>query len=344
MTDDLRQPPAAQLTQPKISIALCTYNGAVYLREQIDSILGQSLLPFELVVCDDRSEDGTIAILEEYTGVAPFPIRISINEERLGSIRNFEKAITLCAGEIIALSDQDDVWLPRKLELIAAEFASDPAIGAVFSDAEVVDEQLRPVGLTMFEHDSLGQAEQAKFKSDKPYFWMLANTFVVGMTLAFRSAYRSIVVPIPTEDKLMIHDRWIILTIAAVARVSPIPEPLVKYRQHGRQQIGAVWAGRSEGGIANAGPVPNKEVRDIHGQALASLRTLHARAVDFVGAGSLHPKVAAALKSNIAHLQARSSMPRQRLRRLPRIIGELASGRYFRHSRGFYSAAKDFIV
>src|SRR5213080_381833 len=98
-----------------LSVALCTYNGAAYLGEQLDSIVAQSRPPDELVVCDDGSTDETVEVLETFLAEAPFPVRLQRNEANLGFVKNFEQAISLCTGDFVALSDQDDVWMPGKL-------------------------------------------------------------------------------------------------------------------------------------------------------------------------------------------------------------------------------------
>src|SRR5258708_37621369 len=103
-----------------LSVAMCTYNGARFLPEQLESIAAQTKLPDELVVCDDRSTDGSVEIIRSFAQRAPFEIRLDINANNLGSTKNFEKAIGLCQGEIIALADQDDVWCPQKLSRIAS--------------------------------------------------------------------------------------------------------------------------------------------------------------------------------------------------------------------------------
>ena len=121
-----------------ISIALCTYHGERFLQEQLDSFLQQTRLPDELVVCDDGSTDLTVPILEAFGVQAPFPVRLSINSQNLGFTKNFEKAISLCRGEIIAMSDQDDVWLPEKLEKFEQVFVNRPQLGYVFCNAQVV--------------------------------------------------------------------------------------------------------------------------------------------------------------------------------------------------------------
>ena len=124
----------------KFSVAMCTYNGAAYLEEQLDSIARQIRLPDELVVCDDNSSDESLRILRSFAARSAFPVRLHSNESNLGSTKNFEKAICLCSGDVIALADQDDVWHPEKLAILEREFSSTPDVGLVFTDAEIVDE------------------------------------------------------------------------------------------------------------------------------------------------------------------------------------------------------------
>lgn len=97
-----------------ISVAMTTYNGERFLREQLDSLYNQTRVPDEVVVCDDRSTDGTVAILEEYK--QRFGLKYYINEASLGINNNFFRAISLCSGDYIALCDQDDIWLPKKIQ------------------------------------------------------------------------------------------------------------------------------------------------------------------------------------------------------------------------------------
>src|SRR5262245_49520236 len=102
----------------RLSVALCTYNGARFLHDQLSSIARQSSLPHELVICDDRSSDNTVAIIERFALGAPFPVRWQVNATNLGSTKNFELAISRCHGDVIALSDQDDIWQRDKLAQI----------------------------------------------------------------------------------------------------------------------------------------------------------------------------------------------------------------------------------
>jgi glycosyltransferase involved in cell wall biosynthesis len=122
----------------RLSIAMATWNGARYLREQLDSFRAQCRLPDELVVCDDHSTDGTPAILEEFRRTAPLPVNVLINPKQMGYVWNFEQVVGMCDGDVILLSDQDDVWLPEKLAEHEAVYRSRPEVGMAFSDGTIV--------------------------------------------------------------------------------------------------------------------------------------------------------------------------------------------------------------
>jgi len=218
---------------------MCTYNGAAYLPEQLESIAAQTRLPDELVVCDDRSTDGrTREIVEAFARKSPFQVRLSVNRKTQGSRRNFEQAIRRCGGDIIFLCDQDDVWDQTKLARIEETFLSAPEIGLVFTNAKVVDEDLQTLS-------NLSDAFSEKIPAGEPawiFQSLLPGNLVTGATLAFRSSLRRLVLPIP-GDTILQHDGWIALIIAAIAPVIFLKEPLIKYRQHGEQQIGVSIAG-----------------------------------------------------------------------------------------------------
>src|SRR5918997_119590 len=203
----------------RFSVAMCTYNGARFVAEQLASVAAQTRPPDELVVCDDGSADETRELVGEFAARAPFPVRLSVNERNLGSTRNFGRAISLSAGDLIALSDQDDVWHPEKLEKLEARFDARPSVGLVFTDAELVDERLR-------------------VRRGRALDVLLPGWSVTGATMAFRADFRDLVLDIP-EDLALIHDGWIALMVAAVSEIDYIAEPLIQYRQHPRQQVGA---------------------------------------------------------------------------------------------------------
>lgn len=114
------------LMRPRISVAVCTYNGSRFLPEQLTSIAAQTRLPDEMVVCDDGATDATAEIIEKFARTAPFLVRFIRNSQNLGSTKNFENAIGLCTGDLIALSDQDDIWMREKLGRQAEMMERDP--------------------------------------------------------------------------------------------------------------------------------------------------------------------------------------------------------------------------
>src|SRR5260370_29854925 len=103
---------------PKISVALCTHNGATYLGEQLATLAGQSRLPDELIICDDRSKDETLAIVLSFARQVPFFVRIVVNEKMLGTTKNCEQQIALCSVDLIRVSDQDAVWRSDNLKCL----------------------------------------------------------------------------------------------------------------------------------------------------------------------------------------------------------------------------------
>lgn len=223
-----------------LSIAMCTYNGEKYLQEQLESIAWQTRLPDELVVCDDGSIDNTVEILNAFATIAPFPVHIFVNDINLGSTKNFEKAISLCKGDIIALSDQDDVWYADKLMCIERVFLDSAEVGLVFTDADVVDDKLNAIGYSLWQAINFNKRKQKKVLDGKALELLIKGNFVTGATMAFRSKYKDIILPIP-DDLLLrvwVHDGWISFLIAAVGSITLIPKSLIKYRQHSNNQVG----------------------------------------------------------------------------------------------------------
>jgi hypothetical protein len=319
-----------------ISIALCTYNGEQYLEQQLDSFVSQTRPPDELIVCDDRSSDSTVEIVKRFADRAPFPVRVSVNEENLGSSRNFSKAIELCTGDLILLADQDDVWLPRKLETIENAFRANADAGLVFSDAELVDEQLQPLGRKLSDL-TFDSATRRDLAAGKAFESLLKQNFVTGSTAAFRSNLRKVIPPVPTGIPNLIHDAWIALSIARFAPVIFVDEPLIKYRQHGSQQIGL--------------RLPGSEDRREHFESTIRYLTddierLRRSKVVFDEDQVLARKIDDLIDEKqdyIDHCRVRMDLPRARVARVARVINELLSGRYGRFSSGVRSAVRDIV-
>ena len=216
----------------RISIALCTYNGAAYLPAQLKSLEQQEQLPFELIVCDDRSTDATWQILEDFARNAPFAVHLRRNSENLGSTRNFEQAMQLCGGDAIAFCDQDDIWYPQKLRVLSSQFTSEKVLG-VFSDGDLLREGSHLAG-SLWQTFGLVGSELEKFQHLDPFGVMLRTNRVTGMTLIMRREAIPLVLPLPT---CWIHDYWIGMLLILYGKLVACPERLVGYRIHGAQQL-----------------------------------------------------------------------------------------------------------
>ena len=140
--------------QPSLSIALCTCNGERYIEPLLASLARQTVLPNELVIGDDASDDTTLSILRHFAQSAPFPVRIVAPRERLGHASNFLATARDCAGEWIAFADQDDVWFDTKLAEAQAVIAADRDLLLVNQRALLCDEQLKPRTNALFPADS----------------------------------------------------------------------------------------------------------------------------------------------------------------------------------------------
>ena len=132
----------------KLSIAMATYNGSAFLAEQLQSFVDQSRLPDEIVICDDQSTDETLPILRAFAQSAPFSVTIHVNRERLGPTLNFDRALAMTSGELVFLSDQDDVWFREKLASVEADADARPGKACFINDAVLVDSALQPAGAT----------------------------------------------------------------------------------------------------------------------------------------------------------------------------------------------------
>lgn len=214
----------------KVSVAMCTFNGAAFVEAQLESILAQSRPPDEIILCDDGSTDGTIALIAEIAQKHPDKIRIIRNELRLGHCRNFELAVSLVTGDIIFLSDQDDFWFPDKVASMLRVFAEDPDVVMAYSDAVLTDGDLRPTG-TVFTRRK--DTDLRKAPSLKQFSRGVAFN---GPMMAFRSRLKPFVLPFSPLSLQWSHDHWIGFISYAVGKIGVIQRPLVYYRRHGKNE------------------------------------------------------------------------------------------------------------
>jgi glycosyltransferase involved in cell wall biosynthesis len=327
----------------KLSVAMCTYNGARFLPEQLASISAQTRLPDELIICDDCSVDSSRAIIEAFAESVSFLVRLHVNEKNLGSTKNFERAIELSQGDVIALSDQDDVWLPEKLSRIEDCFLRNPDVGLVFTDAEVVDENLQPLGYRLWESVGFDNRRRRLVRTGRVLDVLLPGWTVTGATMAFRANFKDLIVEIPTNLAL-IHDGWIALMIASVAEVFFIQEPLIKYRQHPRQQIGAKEKKVGDDNDVGLSGFKNAMQRTNSYAEMISIGTQAKQRLEERGDVYKSGQALERLEDRLKHLRARDGLPQGKLKRFSCVLRELWSRRYHRYSNGLRSAVKDLLA
>jgi glycosyltransferase involved in cell wall biosynthesis len=317
----------------QISIAMCTYNGGQYLQRQLESFAAQTLLPCELVVCDDGSLDDTVELIEHFASGAPFPVRVFRNEVNLGSAKNFEKAIGLCKGDLIALSDQDDEWPVGKLGEFKRVFADFPGALAAFGDADIIDDH------SVFLRRNLWDSVHFSPKHGVPYLdsgilesLFRLNNFVTGSTLVFRKHLCSKVIPIPVS---WVHDGWIAWAAALRGGLAVVPTVKIRYRVHSRQQLGLDSQSFIER-LAFARQNGTNGYQSLIRQFLDTKRYLEQQCED-VDSTKIMPRIDGKLRL----LRGRSSLPSSFFERVCWI---LSSWRGYRdYARGPISMLKDSL-
>lgn len=220
----------------KISVALCTYNGEKYLAKQLNSIVNQiDAFVDEIIVCDDNSSDATVEILLQFQKKHPSVFKIINNETNIGSNKNFEKAISICTGDYIFLSDQDDVWKKDKVNKILAVFNQNPTAEVVFSNADLIDSDDKLLSHTTI-WDSVFFIEK---EMPKPIDFIdiisKNGNIITGATLCIKKQVKEYIFPFPTS---ILHDEWIACLVALRNTIAYSTENLISYRIHENQQVG----------------------------------------------------------------------------------------------------------
>ena len=211
---------------PSVSVAMATYNGEQYLEEQLDSILNQTIKPAEIIVCDDGSTDSTRVILEKYQKKGH--IVFFVNDKRLGFVGNFKRAVSLTnPHNYVALSDQDDVWLPAKIEaainlMIKIEINEKPAM--VYSDLMLVDQDKNLLNAS-FRNELCEDAYRHCLET------LLFGGFVNGCTMLMNPLMRNYFASIP--DRVGInHDTWITFIAYTFGQAGIVDKAHILYRKH----------------------------------------------------------------------------------------------------------------
>lgn len=318
---------------PSLSVAIATYRGEAYLAEQLASIAAQTRLPDEVVLVDDSSGDGTAAVARAWASERSFPVRVEANASNLGVTATFERAVAASTGDVIVLADQDDVWLPHRLEDVAEAFSSQPELGLAFADAVLVDGAGEELGETLWQSLGLDGARRDALARN-PFRALVRRNDLTGATMAFSARLRELVLPIP---RVWVHDGWIAILAAAVAPIHALRRPAVRYRQHGGNLIGA--ASTSLGDDVRSARQLDAAAYD-HEAARYEAVSARLTARGITGAGDAWSHL---LAEKAVHFRRRADVRRGDAPRLATIVEELANRRYMSCSLGWRSAARDLF-
>lgn len=323
----------------RVSVALCTFNGARYIRAQVASVLAQTRAPDELVVSDDGSADDTVALVEaelrrheRETGTAP-ELVVLRNEQPLGVTANFEQALRACTGELIALCDQDDEWEPTKLAKLVAMFDARPGLQFLHTDARLIDDDGKPIGGTLFGALEVTAEDRAAIHSGAPFRVFIRRNLATGATAMIDRSLLDVSVPFPAA---WVHDEWLAVQAAARRRLDLTDEPLTRYRRHAANQIGA------------GDPTLGHKVRRVLGRRgernwmLAERSRILAQSLK--SAGDVDGSTIRLAEEKAEFEAVRAALPRNRIRRVAPVLRLAAGDAYERlASRGRMDIIRDLF-
>jgi hypothetical protein len=262
-------------------------------------------------------------------------VRISRNPLRLGSTKNFEKAIQACQGEILFLADQDDLWEPGKIAALLHYFRDNSSLLGIFTNAEFINEHSHPTGESIWELAQFSGKVQKQFQSD-PFRFLLNRNVVTGATLAFRRSLFPYLFPF---SFLWVHDAWIALIAAALGEIKALDEKFIRYRRHSTQQLG----------------LPRQNLFSSLQETLAHNSRHYRHCADALGdlavclqsvPSALFPRLQANLNQLVRrkqHLEFRSQLPASFFTRGLAVWKEATSGRYSEYSLGWSSVLRDLF-
>lgn len=313
----------------RVSVALCTHQGERWIEEQLRSILAQSVPVAEIVVGDDASTDRTLEIVRAVADETDVPVRIRRHEVALGVAGNFADAIAATTGDVVALSDQDDIWHPDRLERLLPRL---DGVALVHSDARLVDAEGRPLGATLADSLEMSAWELSAMRDGHALDALLRRNLVTGATAILRRDAAVAALPIPDG---WIHDEWLAMCAALGAGIRYVPEQTIDYRQHGGNQIGVERLGI-------AGKVARLLEADS-GKHARKARRAASLAVEAARRDLATGATLERLREKARHERARERLPRPRVLRVPGVLGGVMAGRYGRYSRGALDIARDLL-
>lgn len=323
-----------------ISAALCTYNGARFVREQVRSICLQTRPPVEIVLSDDGSTDDCVAVARDawqacHAERPGLDIRLQVlqNERALGVTRNFQQAVSACRAPLIALSDQDDVWDADRLEAMSRVFSARDDLLLLHSDARLIDEAGRDLHRSLFGALGVRASEISCIHEGLAFDVLLRRNLATGATIVFRRELLQRALPFPDE---WLHDEWLAVIASITGGVDVLEQATIGYRQHAANQVGA-----PQGSVLRLVRKLWTARGDTHNRRAARARVLCDRL-----AAESSPAIAPLLRKaneKLSHESARAALPEGRLARVRPVLGELVRGRYARFGYGVRGAIRDLL-
>lgn len=219
----------------KISVVVCTCNGELYIKEQLESILCQTRRVDEIILLDDCSKDHTVEKAEEILHRGGIAYQIVRNPQNLGVAANFEKGIRMASGDVILTADQDDVWMENKAELFEQLFEEKENCVLAFSDGRLTDAGLHVIRDSIWEAAQFTKLRQQKFRDRKYYEVLFSDNVITGAAMGIRKSFALSCVPAP---KGTLHDYWYALCAPLWGEIELLDAPCILYRQHGRNVMG----------------------------------------------------------------------------------------------------------
>jgi glycosyltransferase involved in cell wall biosynthesis len=306
-----------------VSVVLCTCNGARYLPIQLASIAAQIRVPDELVIRDDASTDSTVTLLEDFAAKTTIPVRLTRNPTRLGVNGNFGAAIADASCDYLALCDQDDVWDPNKLEVLAGVLDAEDEIAGVVSNALCIDKDGRDLpGGTVWERNRFNIAEQRLMDRSREIAPLLRGNVVPGACLMFRESFRDVVLPISYASH---YDWWIALLLQSVGGLAYIDAPLQRYRLHSHNSVGM------PAGLAGVRLVRMKNGKSGKAEAHQFTEDVIARLIR--RGGYLDARSKSSLREWNCHTRFRANLPRRLSDRASLVVDAALKGNYRRYTR-----------
>lgn len=325
--------------RPAVSVALATYNGERFIREQLESIKRQTILPTEIVISDDNSKDQTLAIVSEvlspeWSSKAGVTLTVLRNTRALGPGPNFEQAIMACSGDFIVLADQDDLWHDNKVEVLLKAFEEHPQALLIHSDADLVDASGRSLGMTLSHGIDFAVWEREQLASGHSLPAFIKRNLATGATIMFKRELAEFAFPLPQGD---LHDGRLAIVASLLDAVRFVPEPLIDYRQHDNNQIGGKRPGLVDSVVALL-----KSWRDM-AAVLASRNEELESLLEKLGT-RVPPANVAIARARIAHNEWRMSLPASRVFRIWPVLWGVIQGRYRRYGRQPHDVLRDLVM